>query len=55
MTGEANQISNVAGDIAAFGSQSVAGVESEAASSTSSSTMADQAIANKEVPLLYQY
>jgi hypothetical protein len=55
MTGESDQISNVVSDAAASISHSGAAAESEAASSTSSSTMADQAIANKEVPLLYQY
>jgi hypothetical protein len=53
MTSEYDQISNVAGDAATFGSRSGAAVESEAPSSTSSSTMADQAIANKVSLLLY--
>jgi hypothetical protein len=54
-TGECVQISNVAGDVNASSSQSGATAESEATSSTSSSTMADQAISNKAVPLLYEY
>jgi hypothetical protein len=55
MTGDANQAYNIASDVTASSSQSVAGAEGKAASSTSSSTIANQAIANKEVPLLYQY
>jgi hypothetical protein len=54
MIGEYDQISNVASDAAAFGSQSGAATESEAPSSTSSSTMADQSIDNKVAPLLYE-
>jgi hypothetical protein len=41
MSGEADQVSNVVDDIPATRSQSVVGVESKAASSTSSSTMAN--------------
>jgi hypothetical protein len=54
MTGESGQISNVTDDIAASDSQSVAGMESDSASLTSSSTMADQTIAKKKVQLLHQ-
>jgi hypothetical protein len=55
MTGEADQISNITGNVAASSSQSGAATESKAVSSTTSSTMADQAIANKAVRLLYEY
>jgi hypothetical protein len=55
MFSEASQASNIVGDVTAVGSQSVAGTESEAASCTSSSTMADEAIAKKDIPPLYQY
>jgi hypothetical protein len=55
MTGEVDQISNVAGDVTESSSHSDAGTKSEVTSSTYYSTMVDQAIANKAVPLLYQY
>jgi hypothetical protein len=55
MTGNSNRISNATGNTATSGSQSGATAESETASLTSSSTMDDQAIANKVVPLLYEY
>jgi hypothetical protein len=55
MTGESDQISNIASNATASGSKSGAAAESEAASSTSSSTLAYRAIANKAVPLLYEY
>jgi hypothetical protein len=54
MSGKANQTSNVVGDIPMDDSQSATEMESETASSTSS-TMADQAIATKEIPPLYQF
>jgi hypothetical protein len=55
MSGKANQSSNIAGDIPVVSSQSAAGTESEVASSTSSSTMANQTMPRKEIPPLYQY
>jgi hypothetical protein len=55
MSGKANQSSNVVGDIPVVSSQSAAGMESEVASSTSSSTMANQTMPRKEIPPLYQY
>jgi hypothetical protein len=55
MTGEVDQISNVTGDVTESSSHSDAGTKSEVTSSTYYSTMFDQAIANKAVPLLYQY
>jgi hypothetical protein len=55
MTDESDQTSNVVGYAAASGSRSGVAAESEAASSTSFVTMADQAIANKAVPLMYEY
>jgi hypothetical protein len=51
MSGKADQTSNIIGEIPAAGAESAAG---EAASSTSS-TMADQAMVRKEIPPLYQY
>jgi hypothetical protein len=55
MVGESDQISNVVSDAADSSSQSGTAAESKDASSTSSSTMANQTIANKAVPLLYEY
>jgi hypothetical protein len=55
MSGEADQSSNAIGENPAAGTGSVAGVESEAPSSTSSSTMVDQTMARKDIPPLYEY
>jgi hypothetical protein len=55
MVDEFDQTSNVVGDAAASSSWSGATVESEATSLTSSSTMANQTIARKEIPALYEY
>jgi hypothetical protein len=54
MSGEADQASNVAGDNLVADTQSAADVGGDATTS-SSSTMADQAMARKEIPSLYQY
>jgi hypothetical protein len=50
-----DQSSNVASDIPVADTESAAEVESEAPSSTSSSTMVDQAMDQKEIPLMYEY
>jgi hypothetical protein len=55
MTCESDQTSNVVGDILVVGGESAARAKMEAPSSTSSSTMANQMIARKEIPLLYEY
>jgi hypothetical protein len=55
MSSEADQSSNAAGEIPVVGNESVAAVGSEAPSSISSSTMADQTMARKEIPHLYEY
>jgi hypothetical protein len=53
--GKVDQTSPDADDIPMAGHESAAKAESEVASSTSSSTMADQAMERKEFPPLYQY
>jgi hypothetical protein len=55
MSSEADQTSNVTGDNPVADTEIVVGAESEAPSSTSFSTMADQAMARKEIPPLYEY
>jgi hypothetical protein len=55
MSSEADQSSNATGEIPVVGNESVAAVGSEAPSSISSSTMADQTMARKEIPHLYEY
>jgi hypothetical protein len=55
MSDEADQTSNIAYGIPIGGTESAAGAESNAAYSTSSSTMADHAMVRKEIPPLYQY
>jgi hypothetical protein len=55
LSGEADQSSNITSDIPTASTKSVVGVESEVPSSTSFSTMADQAMARKEIPPLYEY
>jgi hypothetical protein len=55
MLGEANHTYTVADDIPTTEIESAARAESQVASSTSSSTMADQAMVRKEIPSLCQY
>jgi hypothetical protein len=55
VAGESDHTSNIVGHTATSGSRSGVAAESKAASSASSSTMADQAIAMKEIPPLYDY
>jgi hypothetical protein len=55
MYGEADQSSNVASEIPTASAESATTVESEPPSSTSSSTMADQAMAKKQIPALHEY
>jgi hypothetical protein len=55
MSSEADQASNIADNNPTAGSQSAIVVGSNAASSTPSSTIVDQAMARKENPPLYQY
>jgi hypothetical protein len=55
MSGKADWTSNVTSDIPVAGAGSATRARSEAASSTFSSTMADQAMARKEIQSLYQH
>jgi hypothetical protein len=54
MSGKADQTSNIADVVVVADTKSAIGVECETPS-TSSSTMADQAMARKEIPPLYEY
>jgi hypothetical protein len=55
MTGETDQTSNVASDVATSGVRSVAHMESEAASTSSSSNIAIQTMTKKEVTKMLEY
>jgi hypothetical protein len=54
MSGEAAPSSNTTSEICAVGTESAV-AESKTAPSSSSSTMADQAMARKEISPLYEY
>jgi hypothetical protein len=55
MSAEADLSSNVAGEVPTGGVQSVIAIESEAPSSTSSSTMDGQAMVKKQILSLYEF
>jgi hypothetical protein len=55
MTGETDQTSLIASDVANFNSKASTGVESNTTSASSSSNAARQSIAKKKVPMLYEY
>jgi hypothetical protein len=55
MNGEAIQSSNLTGEIPVAIAESATAAESGAPSSTSSSTMVDQAMAKKQIPTLHEH
>jgi hypothetical protein len=55
MTGETDQTSLIISGAFASGSKDVTGTESETASASSSSNVATQTMAKKEVPKLFEY
>jgi hypothetical protein len=55
MTGEIDQTSLIADDVAAFGSKATTGSESSTTFASSSSNADMQSIAKKKVPMLFEY